>query len=292
TATLGIFSTPTPSLSNSSTYKRYTTSLGTYILHGLGQQVEATSSNESTGSGSAAPTTETVTLEDVSPSPKTLSSSTTNSSSRSTSTELFAVVPVPAASATNSSDSSDPASACNVALQSFTSRYGSIIIQTRYDQESSLSIRNITPANATEFTLCDHYPRAHGTPTYINHYVNWTHTYTDDTTTVLPGVTPPACSIGSSACNSLWSVWYRNISLPEPACVSPPYEATTTACNITQADTIYNIPEFPPCTFEGGGGHVRLLYFPVTTKGDICNRTTIPGTPTGDGPNLVTWSGS
>ncbi|KAI9666008.1 MAG: hypothetical protein M1821_003943 [Bathelium mastoideum] len=252
--------------------------LGSYILHGLEQST-------------AAPVPETFTSGQVPSSSAALAFSTANTSSESTRTEIFTVVPVSAGSGTNFSNS-DPASACNSALLSFSSAYRSSVLKPATEYFPYTSTETITPANATEFTLCDHYPRAHGTPTYITHVSNSTSYGTDTTITVSAGVTPPACSIAPAACKSLWSVWYDDPELPNPACVSPTSSSPATACNASQLATIFTLSEYPPCTFDGAGGHVRLVYFPVTTEGSLCNRTTIPGTPTGEGPNTATWDGT
>lgn len=79
-----------------------------------------------------------------------------------------------------------------------------------------------------------------------------------------PITTPkPSCTIAPSACSSLWSSYSQNYAddpwAPEPACEEP-----STTCD--PQTSFWTASDHPACLFNADP--VRLVYFPVSVKGD------------------------
>ena len=108
-----------------------------------------------------------------------------------------------------------------------------------------------------------------------------------------PQCTTTTSYVAPSACKSSWSAYdaafssYHSITastasyptVTQPECPNPTTKPYTTDGSGQTCDGCQVI-----------GDHARLLYWPITTEpiaGDLCNETakTVPGTPTGEGPN-------
>ncbi|KAK4499335.1 hypothetical protein PRZ48_009848 [Zasmidium cellare] len=169
----------------------------------------------------------------------------------------------------NSTNSSADAyaDACNSASNSFLSKYASTTLVTSGTDYYTFYTYTFIPPDSTPYTtLCDGYPRAHGTPVFspvtVTHRdLNAFPVTTWDTATA----TPPACTINPSQCSRLYSSFENNgFQGSYPAC-----SYTEPACS-TSASTCYISAQ-----------SVQMAYWPVSVTGDPCgNRTTVPPTVT------------
>ncbi|KAB8075204.1 hypothetical protein BDV29DRAFT_172435 [Aspergillus leporis] len=153
-------------------------------------------------------------------------------------------------------------------------------------------------------TLCDGVTRALGPRESLTSY--WpgtgpcnTYVVTETTTTPVyrsPSPTPE-CELNTQHCIPIWQTYsnlltaYSNsITTEIPGDTNSPIEpgsCPSTSRNYTVDDPCTNCHYLP--------GTATLFYWPVTTTGgDLClqNGSTVPATPTGDGPNTAVVNGN
>ncbi|KAL5365520.1 hypothetical protein BJX96DRAFT_181742 [Aspergillus floccosus] len=153
-------------------------------------------------------------------------------------------------------------------------------------------------------TLCDGVPRALGPLESITRYYpgtgpcsTITTTYTGTNTFYYEPDSVPSCSLNTQECipiwksyESLWTSWYQTRTTSTPGDTNspiPPYACPSTKRNYTVADPCTNCHYLPDTA--------TVFYWPVTTTaGDFClqNGSTVPATPTGDGPNTAVVNGN
>lgn len=134
------------------------------------------------------------------------------------------------------------------------------------------------PANVSTYKLCDGSPRANIRPKTVSGVSNTTY-YPAATlrNLVTPTFRPQPCNPTPEDCQ----LWYEDSNIP--------------VFNNHELLTLCGYPAHlnQSCVF-GVSGAVQLYYFPVTTvNGSLCSKIqpTIPATPTGSGPNVVTKGG-
>ncbi|KAL9080971.1 MAG: hypothetical protein Q9157_000381 [Trypethelium eluteriae] len=212
------------------------------------------------------------------------------------------------------------AQTCNAASQVWSAVYESLTATITTSVVPTYSyITNYPPGPHPTFTLCDHYPRAHGSPNVTRVLANATYTTVVTITTVSPNPAqpPPACSINSADCEQLWSsyeldgnfildtltitgalqlsIWgspekysYWSIAGSDfiaprtPACPSSDLTTLTSTCNEEAQYYLGDAASENSCLIYSGP--VRLLYFPPTDDGnEFChvNATTNFIQPTG-----------
>ncbi|KAL4893650.1 hypothetical protein BDV59DRAFT_176884 [Aspergillus ambiguus] len=153
-------------------------------------------------------------------------------------------------------------------------------------------------------TLCDGIPRALGPRESITRYYPGTgpctyssKTYTRTSTLYYEPDDEPSCSLNTQECIPIWSTYkslsssYRaSITATIPGDTNSPIEPE--ACPSTKRN--YTVED--PCTAcHYLPNTATMFYWPVTTvNGDLClqNGSTIPATPTGDGPNTAVVDGN
>ncbi|KXL49682.1 hypothetical protein M433DRAFT_20741 [Acidomyces richmondensis BFW] len=134
------------------------------------------------------------------------------------------------------------------------------------------------PANVSTYKLCDGSPRVNIRPKTVSGVSNTTY-YPAATfsSLVTPTFQPQPCKPSPEDCQ----LWYEDSNIP----LRNNYELLT-LCG-------YPAHLNQSCIF-GVSGAVQLYYFPVTTiNGSLCSKVhpTIPASPTGTGPNIVTRDG-
>ncbi|KAE8391663.1 hypothetical protein BDV23DRAFT_193047 [Aspergillus alliaceus] len=148
-------------------------------------------------------------------------------------------------------------------------------------------------------TLCDGYPRALGPrETATSYYpgVGPCHTLslpqTITTTLYREPSASPTCSPQFEGCLGVWQT-YRSLSSEYEASVTSyiPGDTNSPIAPNNCPDTVTDRPEDNPCTqCHFLPGTATMYYWPViTANGDLCAQdgTTIPATPTGEGPNTA-----
>ncbi|KAE8147172.1 hypothetical protein BDV25DRAFT_169266 [Aspergillus avenaceus] len=152
-------------------------------------------------------------------------------------------------------------------------------------------------------TLCDDIPRALGPRESSTSYWPGTgpcssYEMTETLTTVVyrsPSPTP-SCELNRQDCIPIWktyselrSAWSATATTTTPGDTNSPIRprsCPSTSRNYTVADPCTNCHYLP--------GTATLFYWPVTTtSGDLCRQdgSTVPATPTGDGPNTAVVDG-
>lgn len=140
------------------------------------------------------------------------------------------------------------------------------------------------------YTLCDGVPRVNTTYTTSTWLVTSKTTTSTMMTTIAQNfsVSPPRCAIPPGFCLSISLSYSLSNGSEVPAqCGLPGNIFVGSNGSMSTDSEVYDT-----CIIDGGP--VRLLYWPVTTVGGLCahNGSTIPATPSGQGPNTVTFSGS
>ncbi|KAF7118413.1 hypothetical protein CNMCM5793_007930 [Aspergillus hiratsukae] len=152
-------------------------------------------------------------------------------------------------------------------------------------------------------TLCDGITRALGPREYLTSY--WpgtgpcsTSTVTEsDTTLLYRSPSPsPSCELNTQDCIPIWQTYssrlasyYSSVTTEIPGDTNSPIRPTqcpSTSRNYTVQDPCTNCHYLPDTA--------TLFYWPVmTTSGDLClqNGSTVPATPTGNGPNTAVVDG-
>ncbi|TKA64890.1 hypothetical protein B0A55_10928 [Friedmanniomyces simplex] len=172
---------------------------------------------------------------------------------------------------------------------------------------STVSATQTFLANTTAYTLCDGFPRLDGFTNLSTRVVSTAHTSvwsgasTDTLFTTTTLVPPPSCTIASSDCAALSSLWLASSSSFDAAFTQWENEATAVSFSSPPPDfTRWGPPRCgqitapPPATSTEVGAPVcfvpevgvNLLYWPVTkASGNLCNGSaattpmseTIPG---------------
>ena len=200
------------------------------------------------------------------------------------------------------------AQSCNAASQVWSAIYASLTTSITTTAITTYSyITDYPPGPYSTFTLCDNYPRAHGSPNITRVLASSTHTtaVTVATVSANPRQPPPACSIDSADCEQLWSsymldanfildtltitgalqlsIWgspekysYWKIASSDfiaphtPACPSSDLRTFTSTCNEEAQYYLGDAASENSCLMYSGS--VRLLYFPPDdSSGEFCH---------------------
>ncbi|KAF7596789.1 hypothetical protein BBP40_012388 [Aspergillus hancockii] len=148
-------------------------------------------------------------------------------------------------------------------------------------------------------TLCDGFPRALGPRETATSYLpgtgpcsTFSASETITTTLYREASASPTCTPQYEGCIGVWET-YRSLSSEYEATVTSyiPGDTKSPLAPNQCPDTTTDRPEADPCTqCHFLPGTATMYYWPVTTTGgDLCAQdgTTIPATPTGDGPNTA-----
>ncbi|KAE8349881.1 hypothetical protein BDV28DRAFT_52453 [Aspergillus coremiiformis] len=148
-------------------------------------------------------------------------------------------------------------------------------------------------------TLCDGYPRALGPRETAKRYYpgtgpcnTFSQTETITTTLYRMPSALPDCKPQLEGCIGVWQTYSSLSSEYEASITAPiPGDIKSPLRPLNCPNTAKENPEKDPCAAcHFLPGTATMYYWPVTTaNGDLCaqNGTTIPATPTGDGPNTA-----
>ena len=223
------------------------------------------------------------------------------------------------------------AQSCNAASQLWSAVYASVTTSVTISVITTYSYTTSYPPGPHQtFTLCDKYPRVHGSPRISSVQDTKTHTTVVNITTVSadPAQSAPACSINAADCEQLWSnymldakfvldglpitgalqlsIWgpsnkysYWQISTSfigprTPACPSSDLRTLTSTCNMAAQRNIGDAASENDCVIYSGP--VKLFYFPPDERsGSFCypNETRLINTTSAAGtPTTVEHSGT
>ena len=157
----------------------------------------------------------------------------------------------------------------------------------RNESYSVETTKQCGPATVNVTKYCDGWPRVSQPCGLVTKTVG---TYTSGLVTVAVTdkqypVAPPNCTIADSDCSALWA-------------------SQTSAASWSYANGYASAANYPHCTLPQEkkcldctitADHVRLLYWPPATVYDVCgyeNRTTVPLSQTGAGPNTAIFDGT
>ncbi|KAI9709151.1 MAG: hypothetical protein M1820_003598, partial [Bogoriella megaspora] len=199
------------------------------------------------------------------------------------------------------------AQSCNSASQVWSAVYASLTtVITTTVTTTYTWVTSYPPGPHSTFTLCDHYPRAQGSPNVTRTVAPATITTAMTITTVSanPAQPPPACSIDSADCEQLWSSYMLDAVFVEdalpitgalqmsiwgspekysywqigggdiqgprtPACPSSDLTTLSSTCNPTAQYYLGDAASEWSCLIYSGP--VRLMYFPPDDDfGDFC----------------------
>ncbi|KAE8154104.1 hypothetical protein BDV25DRAFT_126782 [Aspergillus avenaceus] len=147
-------------------------------------------------------------------------------------------------------------------------------------------------------TLCDGHARALGPREIATRYrpgtgpcSTFSTPYTTTKTLYREPSASPTCTLDLEGCKPIWETYSSRSSEYEASITSPIPGDTNSPLRPLNCPYTTDYPEADPCAnCHFLPGTATMFYWPVTTaNGDLCaqNGSTIPATPTGDGPNTA-----